>query len=151
MNAHHKQGINGVEIYYLDTGSSSVAVATRENGSRNRVAVRKVGLTRRILESRKLARDMQQNLVSRVRRNGYAVRSKGVKTGPFFVLATAEMPSVLAEIGYCTNEREAALLKTVAYRQAIAEGLAEGIMAYRDRSLGRLTAEGRTSRRTTIQ
>ena len=151
VNAHHKQGINGVEIYYLDTGSSSVAVATRENGSRNRVAVRKVGLTRRILESRKLARDMQQNLVSRVRRNGYAVRSKGVKTGPFFVLATAEMPSVLAEIGYCTNEREAALLKTVAYRQAIAEGLAEGIMAYRDRSLGRLTAEGRTSRRTTIQ
>ena len=58
---------------------------------------------------------------------------------------------VLAEIGYCTNEREADLLKTVAYRQAIAEGLAEGIMAYRDRSLGRLTAEGRTSRRTTIQ
>ena len=151
VNAHHKPGINGVEIYYLDTGASSVAVADRENGTRKRLAVRKVGLTRRILESRKLARDMQQNLVSRVRRNGYAVRSKGVKTGPFFVLATAEMPSVLAEIGYCTNEREADLLKTVAYRQAIAEGLAEGIMAYRDRSLGRLTAEGKAARRTTIQ
>jgi N-acetylmuramoyl-L-alanine amidase len=40
------------------------------------------------------------------------------------------MPSVLAEISFVTNQQEARLLKTPAYRQQIAESLLAGILRY---------------------
>ena len=40
------------------------------------------------------------------------------------------MPSVLAEISFLTNQKEASLLKTAGYRQQIAEALLAGVMKY---------------------
>ena len=55
------------------------------------------------------------------------MRDLGVKQAPFVVLIGAQMPSVLAEISFVTNTQEAALLKTAAYRQQIAQALCDGI------------------------
>ncbi len=146
VNAHANPAISGVEVYYHAPGSGHAQlVADRENGSVRRTspALRKVALTDRVLQSRSLASSVHRGMVSRVRRSGYGVTPKGVKTASFYVLATAAMPSVLAEIGYCSNAEEAALLQNPGYRQAIAEGLAEGILAYRDSRLERITAEAK--------
>ena len=51
------------------------------------------------------------------------------------------MPAILAEVGYCTNRAEADLLDRPAYRQALAAGIAEGILAYSASRSGRITAE----------
>ena len=48
------------------------------------------------------------------------------------VLIGAEMPSVLAEIGFLTNSSEEVLLRKPEYRQKIAEALYKGISAYAD-------------------
>ena len=40
------------------------------------------------------------------------------------------MPGVLVEIGYCTNSAEAKRLKQSKYRDALAEGIANGIHNY---------------------
>jgi N-acetylmuramoyl-L-alanine amidase len=40
------------------------------------------------------------------------------------------MPSVLAEISFLSNRNEGSLLRTPAYRQRIAEALADAIMQY---------------------
>ena len=52
-----------------------------------------------------------------------------------------DMPAVLVELGYCTNPAEARNLADPKYRHALAEGLAEGILAYKDRLLKRQTAQ----------
>jgi N-acetylmuramoyl-L-alanine amidase len=67
------------------------------------------------------------------------MRNRGVKKAPFVVLIGAQMPSVLAEIGFITNRQDAALIRTPAYRQKIAESLQAAVVQYQ-RSLKRQTS-----------
>lgn len=60
-----------------------------------------------------------------------APSDRGVKRARFKVLRLARAPSVLVEGGFMSNPREAALMKTEAYRQQVAQWVFEGIMAYR--------------------
>jgi N-acetylmuramoyl-L-alanine amidase len=53
-----------------------------------------------------------------------------VKKAPFVVLIGAQMPSVLAEIGFVSNPRDEAQLKKSEVRQKIAEGLYRGLAQY---------------------
>ena len=55
-----------------------------------------------------------------------------MKKAPFVVLIGAQMPSVLAEIGFLSNPREEALLKKPDYRQKLAEALYRGVRRYAD-------------------
>lgn len=60
-----------------------------------------------------------------------APSDRGLKRARFKVLRLARAPSVLVEGGFMSNPREAALLKTEAYREQVAQWVFEGIMAYR--------------------
>ncbi len=53
-----------------------------------------------------------------------------MKQAPFVVLIGASMPSVLAEVSFVTNDREAKLLKGQSYRQRIAEALFTAVQKY---------------------
>lgn len=55
---------------------------------------------------------------------------RGIRTAGFYVLQHTVMPAVLVETGYLTNEDEFANLATEEYRNLLAQGIAEGIMAY---------------------
>ena len=57
------------------------------------------------------------------------------------VLLGARMPCVLVEVGYCSNPHEARNLLDARYRMILAEGLAEGILSYRDRVRQNRTAQ----------
>jgi N-acetylmuramoyl-L-alanine amidase len=69
-------------------------------------------------------------MVKRLTPANRSLRDLGVKQAPFVVLIGASMPSVLAEISFLSNRNEGALLRTPAYRQRIAEALADAIMQY---------------------
>jgi len=60
-----------------------------------------------------------------------APSDRGLKRARFKVLRLARAPSVLVEGGFMSNPREAALMKTEAYRQQIAQWVFEGIQAYK--------------------
>ena len=149
VNASENAQINGFETYYLDLASNPQAarVATLENaGSDRRLSdmqcmLADVMLNARVEESRRLAADIQRLSLFRLKKRDYTVRNNGVKSAPFHVLLGAQMPAILVEVGYCTNRDEARNLAKSAYRHALAEGLAEGILAYRDRLLKRRTAD----------
>ena len=149
VNANTDARVNGLETYYLDLARTPQAakVAALENaGSDRRLGdmqnmLADVMLNARIGESRRLAGDIQQKALSRLKKRNFATRSNGVKSAPFHVLIGAQMPAILVELGYCTNVDEAARLADAKYRYALAEGLAEGILAYRNRLLQRNTAE----------
>jgi N-acetylmuramoyl-L-alanine amidase len=58
------------------------------------------------------------------------------------VLIGAQMPSVLAEIGFLTNARDEELMRKSEHRQKIAEALYKGIAAYAE-SLSQLQVANR--------
>lgn len=148
VNANENKSASGFETYYLDLASNSQAarVAMLENSMSDRRlgdmqnVLADVMLNARADESRRLATDIQRVAIFRLKKRNYAPRSNGVKSAPFHVLLGARMPAVLVEVGYCTNPAEAKNLSSQKYRMAIAEGLAEGIMAYKDRLLRNRTA-----------
>jgi N-acetylmuramoyl-L-alanine amidase len=92
--------------------------------------VRAIALNSKINESRDFADTIQRAMVQRLSTRSQQVTDRGVKQAPFVVLIGAEMPSVLAEISFLTNKQDAALLKTSAFRQQIAQALFDGILRY---------------------
>lgn len=58
--------------------------------------------------------------------------SRGVKTEKFYVLTHTKMPAVLIECGFLNNPAEEKLLNDPEYRKKVAQGIAAGILAYRE-------------------
>lgn len=60
-----------------------------------------------------------------------SIKSKGVKQGAFVVLKEANMPSILVETGYLSNEKDERLLTSKKGQNSIVQGLFKGIIAYK--------------------
>lgn len=154
VNANLSAQVRGLEVYYLDTSPTApTVVADRENGTSGKTRavrgqVRQSQISNRILASSRLARIVRTNLHVHILKSGHTIECNGVRKAPFYVLATASMPSVLVEIGYLSNPGDAALLKSTSYRQAVAEGLAESINAWRWADRQRMTADRKTETKT---
>jgi N-acetylmuramoyl-L-alanine amidase len=52
---------------------------------------------------------------------------------PFYVLANTNMPAVLVETAFISNEREEEKMRTKEFRDEIADGIAKGIVDYLDK------------------
>ena len=130
----------GVETYILNftTSKTALDVAARENASSERSVfdlketLNKIALKDKIDESREFASRLQTSLWAISGKQNAAAQNRGVKKAPFVVLIGAQMPSVLAEIGFLTNAGDEALLRKNEQRQKIAEALYKGIAAYAD-------------------
>jgi N-acetylmuramoyl-L-alanine amidase len=130
--------ISGSETFYLNFTDSRDAldVASRENAASQksvfelRDLIHKISLHEKTEESREFAGRVQSSLYSFTSRAFPGSRNRGVKKAPFVVLIGANMPSVLAEIGFISNPREEALLKKPDYRDKLAEALYRGIAKY---------------------
>ena len=143
VNANNNHAINGLEVYYHD---GHVPARTVVKGKKKvKIEARKVAFTSRMRDSRQLALDVSRQMKRATKNQGYSINDKGVKTASYHVIAATSMPAVLAEIGYCTNDRDARLLRSSGYRQAVAQGIANGILAWRDRAMGILTADSGSS------
>lgn len=81
----------------------------------------------RSAESRKLA----SSVLSKVTQLTKA-KSRGVKHGNFAVIRETNMPAILVEGGFLTNEEELEKIKDPAYVKMVAWGIAKGIQAYID-------------------
>ncbi len=137
-NAYKDPRIHGLEVYYLNlaTDAQAVRVAARENG----VSAKKISdmqfilsdlmLNSKINESRQMAALVEKEVMRGVGPR-YKISSHGSKGAFFYVLTGARMPSVLVELGYLTNPKEAAHLDSDEYLTAMARGLVNGIMAYK--------------------
>ena len=141
VNANTDTSVSGIETYYLDKAKTKSAerVAARENGvsvasiDDLQVILTDLGLSSKMQESRNLAKDVQSSMEKQIRATGYAVRSNGVRSGPFYVLMGAKMPAILVEVGYCSNKADANYLRDGRYVEIVAEGIANGIMSYKRR------------------
>jgi N-acetylmuramoyl-L-alanine amidase len=137
INAASSPGLHGIETYFLNLASDeqSMRVAARENATTHRSIsdlqniLNDLMLNSKINESNHLARTLHKNLLGQMRRS-HQVQDLKVKQAPFYVLIGARMPAALIEVGFLTNPREHQRLTSPAYRDQLAEGIAQGIAAY---------------------
>ncbi|HTC74514.1 MAG TPA: N-acetylmuramoyl-L-alanine amidase [Edaphobacter sp.] len=137
-NSSPDASARGVETYYLNFTSSPDALETaaRENAVSDQSIhqlsdlVKKIALKDKIEESREFAGDVQQGLYGGLQRGNAGLKDRGVKKAPFVVLIGANMPSILAEISFVTNEKDARQLQEPEYRERVAESLYKGVAKY---------------------
>ncbi len=147
-NASPNRNTSGVETYLLDTryDRQTARVAARENGT----SIAQLSELQRILASlrlgynerfaARLAQEIHEALLKSLRGSYRDTNDLGVKHGPFLVLFMADMPAILVEVGFVSNRGEARRLKSKAFAEAAAAGLANGIVHYRDEHARRLVA-----------
>ncbi len=137
-NSSPDASARGVETYYLNftTDPTALNVAARENAVSNQSVgqlsdlVKKIALKDKIAESREFAADVEASLYAGLAKGNAGLRDRGVKKAPFVVLIGANMPSVLAEISFVTNPRDAGELRQPDYRERVAESLYHGVAKY---------------------
>lgn len=133
--------VHGVETFFLQTtrDAKSQRIAARENravlkgaGSKlsKQVIIDSVLNGPKIVQSNKLAIDVQRGMMSNLRSHYRGVKDGGVRSAPFWVLVGASRPSILVEVGYISNPKERKRLFTAQYQVLIAKGIAEGIDRY---------------------
>jgi N-acetylmuramoyl-L-alanine amidase len=130
--------ITGVETYYLSLTNSKEAndLAQTENKTAEesifelRDMLQKIALNDKVEESKEFAGRVQAALFAFSAHNFPTEKNRGIKKAPFVVLIGANMPSILAEIGFVSNPREEALLKKQDYRQKLAEAIFRGVSRY---------------------
>ncbi len=133
-----KFSLKGIETFFLSPAKTNKAkrIAAKENASAmglNRVSKDTLlsFLNRnKIIQSNKLAIDIQGGILSSVRQKYDNVVDGGVREAPFWVLVGAQMPAVLIEIGYITNPQEAERLFNPFYQKALVDGILHGINNY---------------------
>lgn len=137
-NSSTREGARGVETYLLGrpTDRESMDLAARENSTADRASLDDLQFiltdlltTSKKDESFRLAHYVQENMIDHLD-GRYKTLDLGVKRAPFYVLVHAQMPSILAEISFISNQEEEHLLSEGNYRQEIAESIFEGIKKY---------------------
>lgn len=138
INANKNTQIHGIETYYLGLARSkeSTDIARIENSTSEKtlndldILLKDVMLTSKKHESRRLAESVHQNILTHLIQKNYNTHNGGIKTAPFHVLIGPKIPSILVEVGYCSNKAEAQRLASSNYQKALIEGLAKGIFCY---------------------
>ena len=142
-NASEDTRARGIETYYLDLAvdPKAEALAARENvgglATMNHLddLLQAIASNSKLDESRELAETVQRTMLHTLRSVDPEIPDLGVKRAPFVVLIGARMPSILAEVSFLTNSKDATMLSTAAYRGLIVDALLAAIQQYQ-RSLG---------------
>jgi N-acetylmuramoyl-L-alanine amidase len=128
----------GIETYTV--GPTDDPYALRLAGVENRDAGYSLADFRQLLdgvyvhlrqqESTQLAETIRRGLSTYLGDDHPGAVDRGVKTAPFMVLVSTEMPGALIELSCLSNPGEAERLRDPAHRQSIARGLYVGLSAY---------------------
>lgn len=137
VNSNDNPRIRGFETYYFDKrahktptkiGHTGKAIIIRDRKSAD-LYDRYVNSERR-KESHILAKSIQLDTVRKLKNSKYDVINRGYRTASYYVIANTQIPAVLVEVAYSSNIDDAKLLKSRAFKDSAAEGIANGIHHY---------------------
>jgi len=143
-NAAKNKRSHGIETYYLKNSNdrATLRLANLENGVDMLIGgdvstdadlsyiLSDIIQGQKEADSIRAARHIQDALIGEVKPHYTEVDDLGVKQGPFLVLDGTYMAAVLVETGFVSNASEAKRLTAATYRDALAEGMFEGIQRY---------------------
>ncbi len=139
INAHPSAKVRGLETYYLNltTNAEAMRVAARENAtsthqmSELQDILSDIMKNSKIDESSRLAQQVHNSILSEADKKGFAeIKNLGVKQAPFYVLIGAQMPAILIELAFISNEKDVDNLKNQTFLEMLTKEISEGIRAY---------------------
>jgi N-acetylmuramoyl-L-alanine amidase len=142
-NSSRRDSAHGSETYFLSyqaTDDESRAVAALENNTLQlekgvsgpsglNLVLWDLAQSAFLKESSDLAEAIQDRL-----NDTLGVRNRGIKQAPFRVLMGATMPAVLVEIAFISSPEEEKRLREAAFKDRIADAIAESVRRFRDRT-----------------
>jgi len=137
-NADIDASAKGVETFYLSKATSRRAMrfAARENGispskmTDLEATLLDLMLTSKKCESDKLASIVHSRTVNSVKSLMPSLKDRGVKPAPFYVLLGAQMPAILVECAFLSNNLEKAKLSSPPFLESVAQGISKGAVDY---------------------
>ena len=120
LNAASSRSVQGVETFATAAEHYPPTAESRLTGKYPAVPNNRFNHSNGIL-----AHQIQRMLVGITRAD-----DRGVKRARFHVLRESAMPSALVECGFLSNPQEEQKMSTPAYREAVAQGIAQGILNY---------------------
>jgi N-acetylmuramoyl-L-alanine amidase len=129
-NSSPNKKASGFEVWYLPPEYSRDVLDPKTVGKDNQdiLAILNSMLEEDIsLETTLLAQDIRTGLLARL---GQKTIDRGLFQNEWAVLRNSRMPAVLVEVGFVSNEEEAARLSDEAYLKEVANGLYSGILAF---------------------
>jgi len=115
LNTSPDPSAHGVETFY------SHPKALREQWAR-KVQQQSTQGSEKLLSDQEVAEIVQQAILEKT-----GARNRGTKNSKMMVTRKSEVPAVLVECGFLTNEKERAFILTEQYRSAIVAGLSAGV------------------------
>ena len=137
-NAHRNKRASGIETYFLNlaTDDESIMVAARENATSTKnisdlqTILSDLMQNSKINESSRLAGYIQESMCKHLKKKYTRIKNKGVKQAPFYVLLGAQMPAVLIEAAFISNNRECQRLINSKYQDRLCDAIVDGIQIY---------------------
>lgn len=148
INAHPSAKVRGLETYYLNlsTNDEAMRVAALENAtsthqmSELQDILSDIMKNSKINESSRLAQQVHNTIFAATKSNGYGdLKNLGVKQAPFYVLIGAQMPAILIEVAFISNEQDAKNLQDPKFLAMITEEIASGIRSYVNNTTAQLS------------
>lgn len=139
INAHPSPKVRGLETYYLNlsTNAEAMRVAARENATSTHQMsdlqdiLSDIMKNSKINESSRLAQVVHGKVYKEIQKKGFAdMKNLGVKQAPFYVLIGAQMPAILIEIAFISNEQDKQNLQDPTFLNLLAHEIANGIGTY---------------------
>ncbi len=150
-NAAADQRAQGVEFFfqnYLPPDEESLFLASQENqnmmAAKEHAAISgeeelsKKGDIAAIIEDLHRQNRVRGSLrltqtLNQVWNNEQKPRPSSIKQAPFYVISKTSMPSVLIEIGFLTNPREAKMLLNSDYQNGLAQKIYTALVTYKEK------------------
>ncbi|MCH5290960.1 MAG: N-acetylmuramoyl-L-alanine amidase [Treponema sp.] len=128
VNASLDKKASGYEVWYLSPGYRRQVLNQTVSGDKNVDSILNDMLEEEFTtESILIAKFIMDGVGAQV---GSLSNPRGIKAEEWFVVRNANMPSVLIETGFLTNEKEAALLADDSYLQKLSLGIYNGLQAF---------------------
>ena len=128
VNASLDKKANGFEVWYLSPGYRRNLLQAQDDIDTDLLPILNSMLeeeytTESILIAKFILDGMEKSV-------GDLSPSRGIKEEEWFVVRNANMPSVLVEVGFLSNQEEAARLADEAYLRKLSEGIYNGLAAF---------------------
>ncbi len=127
-NASLDKNASGYEVWYLTPNYRRNVIGSSSEENKEIVPILNSMMEEEFTtESMLIAKFIMDSLKVQI---GDKSKARGIKAEDWFVVRNAKMPSVLVEMGFVTNQKEAALLNDNTYLKKISLGLYNGISAF---------------------
>ncbi|MBQ0039025.1 MAG: N-acetylmuramoyl-L-alanine amidase [Treponema sp.] len=129
VNSNFNQSASGYEVWYLSPGYRRQVLNAKSAGEEKSLLpiLNSMMEEEYTTESILIAKFILDGITAQV---GSQTNSRGIKAEEWYVCKNSNMPSVLIELGFVSNKKEAALLADDKYLQKLSFGIYNGLQAF---------------------